>query len=211
MKKPSTTLELEMFGRERLSKHFFMRDFLYSDIASIHGFNNVPDNPDLAIEVGKKLCGELLEPLEERFGRVAIRSAFRSSEVNGFGNAMQLAKRKGYTCASKDKNFGHHIWDVPDKRGALGATACIVIPSFWDQFQDDGDWKILAWWVHDNLPYSEMEFYGLEKRWAFNLTWSEQPERSIYSYPGGYLTRPGKENHVGSHEKLWSGIEKAFR
>lgn len=55
-----------------------MREFLYSDIASVHGLNNVPDDLDLAIAAGARLCGELLEPLQERFGRIAIRSAYRS-------------------------------------------------------------------------------------------------------------------------------------
>ncbi|EHJ58682.1 hypothetical protein [Novosphingobium pentaromativorans] len=73
----------------RLSKSFFMRDFLFSDIAAVHGLNNLPDDPDLAIAAGTKLCEELLEPLQERFGRIAVRSAFRSCEVNGLGNEMQ--------------------------------------------------------------------------------------------------------------------------
>lgn len=31
-------MALTEFGRVRLSKTFFMRDFLFSDIASVHGF-----------------------------------------------------------------------------------------------------------------------------------------------------------------------------
>lgn len=74
MRKPTTVQALSDFGRVRLSKTFFMRDFLFSDIASVHGFNNVPDNPDLAIAAGTRLCEDLLEPLQDRFGRIAIRS-----------------------------------------------------------------------------------------------------------------------------------------
>ena len=59
-----TMRDLEDFGRIRLSCHFFMRDMLYSEIASVHGMRNVPDDhPELAVEVGKKLCSTLLEPL----------------------------------------------------------------------------------------------------------------------------------------------------
>jgi hypothetical protein len=105
MKKPTTVSGLTEFGRVRLSKRFFMRDFLFSDIASIHGFNNVPDDPDLAITVGTRLCEDLLEPLQDTFGRIAIRSAFRSVEVNGYGNDMQRAKKAGYTCASNPANY----------------------------------------------------------------------------------------------------------
>lgn len=186
-----------------------MRDFLYSDIAAIHGFANVPDNPDLAIAAGTRLCEDLLEPLQDRFGRIAVRSAYRSCEVNGFGSEMQRQKKKGYTCASNEANYAGHIWDRRDD-GLIGATACIVVPRFWDHFQADGDWQKLAWWIHDHLPYSSMYFYPTY--WAFNLTWFERPARMISSYtaPVGHLTKPGFDNHGGSHEAEWAGIEAAM-
>jgi hypothetical protein len=43
---------------------------------------NVPDDPKLAIHVGQRLCEELLEPLNATFGRIAVRSAYRSPTVN---------------------------------------------------------------------------------------------------------------------------------
>jgi len=209
MRKPTTVMSLTEFGRIRLSHTFFMRDFLFSDIASVHGFNNVPDNPDLAIAAGTRLCEDLLEPLQDRFGRIAIRSAYRSKEVNGFGNEMQRAGKAGYTCASNESNYAGHIWDERYE-GSMGATACIVVPGFWDKFQGEGDWRKLAWWIHDNLPYSGLYFFP--KYWAFNITWSEVPGRSISSYakPMGTLTAPGMANHAGSHESEWGGIEAAF-
>ena len=60
---PKTVRGLEEFGRVRLSRSFFMRDFLYSDISNRHGIPNIPDDPDLAVAAGKRLCEELLEPL----------------------------------------------------------------------------------------------------------------------------------------------------
>ena len=127
---------LDDFGRIRLSKSFFMRDFLYSEIANLHGIPNIPDDPDLAIEVGKHLCEELLEPLNATFGRIAIRSAYRSCEVNGFGNKTTKESRNKlrYNCAENTRNYGHHIWDRLDSDGCKGATACIVIPWFADRF-----------------------------------------------------------------------------
>ena len=76
---------LEDLGRVRLSKHYFMRDFLYSEVAVAHGIANVPDCAELAIRAGRGLCENLLEPLHSIFGHVTIRSAFRSANVNGFG------------------------------------------------------------------------------------------------------------------------------
>lgn len=168
MRRPASVASLAEFGRVRLSASFFMRDFLFSDIAAIHGFANVPGDPDLALAAGRKLCEELLEPLQDMFGRIAIRSAFRSSEVNRFGNERQKAGGAGYNCASNDRSRAGHIWDVRDAAGRMGATACIVVPSFWDRFQAKGDWRKMAWWVHDHLPYSEMEFFP--RYWAFNIT-----------------------------------------
>lgn len=102
---------LEEFGRIRLSRSFFMRDFLYSEIANFYGVANLPDSPDLAVEVGKRLCEDLLEPLNSTFGRIAIRSAYRSPEVNALGN------EKGHSCASNEKNYAGHIWDHLDAQG----------------------------------------------------------------------------------------------
>jgi hypothetical protein len=105
MKKPISMAALEKLGRVRLSKSFFMREFLYSEIANLHAMPNIPDDPDLAIEAGTRLCEDLLEPLQDRFGRIAIRSAYRTPEVNGFGN------RHNYSCARNESTWADHIWD----------------------------------------------------------------------------------------------------
>lgn len=207
MRKPTSVQTLTEFGRVRLSKTFFMRDFLHSEIAAVHGLLNVPDDPDLAIAAGTRLCEELLEPLQDTFGRIAVRSSFRSAEVNGFGNEAQRAGRAGYNCARNEANFAGHIWDRRDGAGNMGATACVVVPSVWDRFQAPGDWQRLAWWVHDHLPYSQMEFFP--RYFAFNLTWREnRPREGISSFaePKGWLTRPGMANFDGSHEDEWRAI-----
>lgn len=51
-----TVPSLTDLGRVQLSKSFFMRDMLYSEVAMIHGFNNAPDDPELAIKAGKRLA-----------------------------------------------------------------------------------------------------------------------------------------------------------
>jgi hypothetical protein len=78
MRAPKTVRSAEALGRVRLSRSFFMRDFLYSEIANVHRITNLPDDPDLAIAAGRRLCEDLLEPLQATFGRIAIRSAYRS-------------------------------------------------------------------------------------------------------------------------------------
>lgn len=195
MRAPKTVASLEELGRVRLSPNFFLRDFLYSEIAQMHGLRNVPDDPDLAIAAGKALCKNLLEPLQERFGTISIRSSYRSPEVNQFGNENDL------NCATNEKNYAHHIWDRRDAAGRMGATACIVVNRFIPYYERTGDWEAMAWWVHDHLPYSAMEFYP--RFAAFNLNWREEPLRRISSMippRRGVLTKPGMPNWEGRHE-----------
>lgn len=202
---------LDDFGRTQLSKSFYMRDFLYSEIANLHGIQNIPDDPELAIKAGTQLCENLLEPLQDTFGRISIRSAYRSATVNGFGNAQQLAGKAGYNCASNEKNFAHHIWDVRDAAGNMGATACIVIPWFAERYDSGGDWRSLAWWIHDHLPYSHLCFF--RTRAAMNINWNEKPERKIESKiaPRGILTKPGMANHEQDHSDLYVNFPKWTR
>src|SRR5215469_17681540 len=98
MHKPTSVRSLEQLGHVRLSPSFFMRDFLHSEIADLHGLPNIPDDPTLAIAAGRCLCEQLLEPLQSTFGRLAIRSAYRAPAVNAFGNAHRLS------CASNERN-----------------------------------------------------------------------------------------------------------
>ncbi|MFN8682748.1 hypothetical protein ACDP63_16640 [Paracoccus sp. P2] len=185
--------DIENFGRARLSKSFYMRDFLHSEISQFEGIPNLPSDPELAIRAGKRLCEDLLEPLQDTFGRIAIRSAYRSAIINDLGH------RKGYGCASNWRNFARHIWDVRDENGAFGATACIVIPWFADRYAAGEDWRALAWWIHDHLPYSEMCFYP--RLCAFNIAWHELPKRIIRSYiaPKGTLTTSDTHSSPCAH------------
>jgi hypothetical protein len=218
MKRPMSVTALNDFGRVRLSQHFYMRDFLFSDIAAIHGLGNIPDDPDLAIAAGSRLCEELLEPLQKAFGRVAIRSAYRSYEVNGLGNAMMREGKKGYNCAANDANFADHIWDRLDADNNMGATACIVLPEFVDAFPKPGDWTHLGWWIHDHLPYSSLYFFPTN--WACNVQWHEKPIRRIDSWAGwqsedgwkkqGTLTKPGMANNERGHEREWQPLTDHF-
>lgn len=200
MRTPQTVKSAEDLGRVRLSSSFFLRDFLHSEIATMHGFTNLPDNPDLAIAAGRQLCEQLLEPLQATFGRIAIRSAYRSPEVNAFGNL------NGHSCAVNEDNYAGHIWDYLDAQGHMGAMATIVIPWLVDRLDRGIDWPAMAWWIHDHLPYSELQFFP--KLRAFNIGWHEAPRRRITSYvaPRGLLTKPGMDNHAGDHSTLYPGF-----
>lgn len=173
---------LETLGRERLSRHFWMREFLCSEIGNLHEISNIPDNPDLALDRGRVFATTLLDPLEETFGRVFVRSGYRSARLNAYGNAQ------GLNCARNDYPLECHIWDLPD-RPVAGAS--IVIPWFADRYAQGRDWRDLAWWLHDHLDYSEIWFFP--KLCAFNIAWRPEPLRRIDSYiaPKGGLLKPG--------------------
>ena len=153
MKAPRSVRTAEDFGRVRLSPSFYMRDFLHSEIGDIHGISNLPDDPDLAIMAGKLLCEHLLEPLQATFGRIAVRSAYRSLAVNALGNARYKS------CGSNERNAARHIWDRRDRHGFIGAMASIVVPWFADRYAAGASWQAMAWWIHDHLPYSELQFF----------------------------------------------------
>ncbi|MBM7454600.1 hypothetical protein HNR62_000429 [Oceanisphaera litoralis] len=200
MRSPQSVKALEELGRVRLSDSFFMRDFLYSEISQIERIPNIPEYPDIAIEAGRGLCQEVLEPIQAALGRVSIRSGYRSPAVNAKG----AENKNQYNCSSNESNYAHHIWDYRDKNGEIGATACIVVNSFVDYYEKTEDWQALAWWIHDNVPgYSSLYFFP--KLAAVNIRWSPTPEKWIKSYvpPKGTLTKPGEESHNGSHETLY--------
>ena len=186
MRRPQSMWSLETLGRVRLSRHFFMREFLYSEIANFHQLQNIPDHPDLAIETGRAFCTQILDPLEDTFGRVAVRSGYRSAALNTFGNEHKL------NCARNDYPQECHIWDRGSGAEAI-AGASIVIPWFVDRYEAGRDWRDLAWWIHDHVPYSEMWFFP--KLCAFNISWRPEPWRQISSYiaPRGTLLKRGAE------------------
>ena len=202
MKSPKSVKSLETLGRVQLSKSFFMRDFLYSEISQIENIPNVPDHPDVAIEAGKALCENVLEPIQDALGRICIRSAFRSCAVNAKG----AENRNQYNCSRNESNYAGHIWDMKDSKGFIGATACIVVPSFLPYYKETGNWQTLAWWVHDNVPeYSSMYFFP--KLAAFNVTWYQgEPKKVINSYiePKGCLTKLGMSNQEEWHSGIYA-------
>ena len=208
MRRPKSVAALDTLGRVRLSQHFYLREFLYSEIANLHGIPNIPDDPDLCIAAGRGLCENLLEPLQAVFGRIALRSGYRSAAVNGFGSERQRAGHGGYPCGSNRMNRAAHIWDQRDDRG-MGAMVTVVIPWFADRYAAGADWRALAWWIHDHLPYSTLYFFP--KNAAFNLGWHEVPVRRIDSYvaPRGCLTKPGMANWGGSHAEWYAGFPEA--
>jgi hypothetical protein len=205
MRMPGSVRTLEDLGRVRLSENFFMRDFLYSEVASLYGIPNIPDDPELAIEAGRALCANLIEPLREKFGRVSIRSAYRSAEV------ARICNERGHNCAKPETERANHIWDRRDAEGCSGAMATIVVHALIPYYDATGHWEAMAWWVHDHLPYSEQQYFP--RYAAFNLGWREVPKRRISSFippRRGLLTKAGMANQEGTHARDYAAFLRSL-
>jgi hypothetical protein len=83
----------------------------------------------------------------------------------------------------------------------------VVVPWFADHYAAGVDWRAMAWWIHDHLPYSQLQFFP--KLAAFNIGWRERPRRRIDSFiaPRGCLTRPGMTNQSGDHSRHYPGSD----
>ena len=125
-----------------------------------------------------------LDPNAMLAGRLAIRSGYRAPDLNAYGNAHRL------NFARNDNPLECHIWDRDSGAAAIAGTS-LVIPWFADRYARGRDWRDLAWWLHDHLPYSDLWFFP--KLAAFNLVWRPEPLRTISSYiaPRGTLLRAG--------------------
>lgn len=203
---PKTYAGLDKLGRIPLSKHFHLREFLYSEVAIFHNIPNVPDRIEDAVMAGSKLCELLLEPLQEKFGRIHVRSGYRSQKVNEAG--------KEKNCATN--NDGFHTWDRPHDKHGIGATACISIPSLSEKVMSgEIEYQAIAWWIVDHLPdWSFIEFFSTPSDIAFaneicfNIGWHQHPMHSITSWRGGprnlHATIPDAE----TRKLMWGKIDK---
>src|SRR5437588_1124399 len=110
-------------------------------------------------------------PVKANVGHTSPHRATTSPAVNALGN------EKGHSCASNESNFAGHIWDHLDGDGLRGATACVAVPWFADLYAQGADWRAMAYWIHNHLPYSSLQFFP--KLAAFNINWHEKPKRTV--------------------------------
>lgn len=189
-----------------------MREMLYSEVANFHGLANIPDDPDLAVAVGRHLCREILEPLRRTFGHVTVRSAFRAAAVNAYCNRRYVESNgddTGYYCSDNSYSAARHIWDLRDEKGYMGGTVTIIIPWYLPRFERSGDPRPLAWWIKDHIgAYAELIFFP----WlcAFNIRWYEGPSDQAIIIDDGrevkLLTKRSMANFDDDHAALYDGF-----
>ena len=217
MRSPASVAELTELGRVRLSKHFFMREMLYSEVGNHYGVPNVPEDPALAVAAGRALCEKLLEPMYEAFGGVVVRSAYRSPTLNDFCHRKYVAGETACYCSDNVYSAGRHIWDRRDGAGYLGATASVLVPAYLDLYEESSDCDPLAWWIRDHLPeYAEVTFYPWQC--VFNIRWYEgASDQAIYEDAGPnmgedrLITRKGMDDFDGDHRDRYAALEPILR
>ena len=184
---------LEDLGRVRLSENFFMRDFLYSEVANLYGIPNIPDDPDLAIETGRALCENLLEPLREKFGRISIRSAYRCREV------ARVCNERGHNCAKPEIGARQPHLGPARRRGLLRRDGddhrARLHPLLSGDRPLGGDGVVGA------RPPALFAMQFFPKFAAFNLGWREVPKRRITSYDPA-AARPADQGRHGEPVRL---------
>ncbi|MGB0784938.1 MAG: hypothetical protein ACPGRH_02140 [Alphaproteobacteria bacterium] len=183
----SSFRRLDLLGKERLSKHFQFRQFLYSEAAIALGLINEPDDPELALEAGRKLCENILEPLVDTFGPIIVRSGYRSSTVNAAAN------KNGMGCGPNPGNYAYHIWDRRNAAGQMGAAACIIVPAFNEGATKHQTWEDFAWWLDETFDHNGIEFF--RRDFAFNIGWAEVGDPYIFT------TRDGSRYIKGPNQK----------
>ena len=95
----------------------------------------------------------------------------------------------------------------------MGACATIVVHALIPWYERTGRWEAVAWWIHDHLPYDELEFFP--KYAAFNYCHGDRQRRRIRSYipPAARLadqTRHGERHWRSLRQNMQSG-SRAWR
>ena len=115
-----TPEQYEALARVRLSKHYILRDFLFSTECAARGLSNYPEDPDMVIRAGKALCEKLLEPIRERWGHVITTFGYQSREDIEWGWS------KGRREANRHSS-SPHMWDRKCWGEAIYAR-CDILP-----------------------------------------------------------------------------------
>ena len=151
----------------RLSENFFLRDFLHSEIADFYGCRTFRTIRNWRSPPARDCAKNCWSRLQRTFGRLHIRSGYRSRAVNEFGNRNKL------NCSTNAASAADHIWDMRDAEAAWVRRPAWSCHGSGTGAQHVGGWQALAWWIHDHLPYASLCFFP--KLWAVNIQWHERP------------------------------------
>jgi hypothetical protein len=143
--------DFEAYTRTRLSKHYILRDFLYSTEAEILGLSNRPsDDPEMVVASGKALCERVLEPLWAQFGPITITFGYQSRDV-----LEATSTTKSPTSSSPHQwdrgTFGKEIYARVDilPQAVVDGTITKLAYAHWMMYNLDID--LLMSWHHSQV------------------------------------------------------------
>jgi hypothetical protein len=186
--------EYDAFTRTRLSKHFLLREFLYSSDSEFRGLSNMVDDRDAVVRAGKALCENILEPITEKFGKPFITFAYQAK--NGIEADWSLAKRKEHPRSSSP-----HCWDRKTFGDSIYCRVDILPACVEDgevSKHDFGHWCMMNLNVDLLMMWKRSNVYC--------ITYSEfRPRRVWLEWGSTDLGQPKRETLMGAEywQEVW--------
>ena len=96
-----------------------------------------------------------------------------------------------------------------DNDGYLGGTVTVFVPAYLEHYRKTGDYRPLAWWIHDHIDdYAELFFF--RNLCAFNIRWYQGPaEKAIWFLDPpvrSLLIKADMGGFDGDHGQFYRGI-----
>jgi hypothetical protein len=175
----------ENLALTRLSKHFILRDFLFSTESAVLGLSNLPADTEMVIRSGQALCEKVLEPILARFGEFSITFGYQCRKAIEYGwNADKY---------NNPHSSNPHQWD----RGTFGheVYARVDILPFCVEDGEVGKYEF-AHWCMMNLDVD------LLMQWHHSngccITISPQPRRVWLEWGRASRGEPKRTDHMGT-------------
>ena len=181
-----TPEQYEALARVRLSKHYILRDFLFSTECAARGLSNYPEDPDMVIRAGKALCEKVLEPIRERWGHLITTFGYQSREGIEWG--WSKARRE-----SNRHSSSPHMWDRKCWGEAIYAR-CDILPIC----VEDGEVSKHEFgrWLMHNLDLDLCMMWRRSN--VFCLTISPRPRRVWVLWGNPQIGEPKQEMLMGA-------------
>jgi hypothetical protein len=189
--KPSPA-QYEALALVRLSKHFIMRDMLFSTESAARGFTNYPEDPAMVIRAGKALCETLLEPIRQHWGHFFITFGYQSREGIEYG--WSAAKREANVHSSNPHQLDRKTW------GDAVYARCDILP----MCVEDGDVSKTEFghWLMHHLDLDLCMTWTRSN--VFCLTISPLPRRVWLEWGNPLIGEPKQRTIMGTH--YWQNV-----
>lgn len=194
--------EYDVFSRTRLSKHFILREFLYSSDSEFRGLSNMVDDREAVIRAGKAMCLNILEPITERFGKPFVTFGYQAK--NGIEADWSSAKRK-----DKPRSSSPHCWDRKTF-GDLIYCRVDILPVC----VEDGEVSKheFGQYLMHNLNVDLLMTFKRSN--TFCITYSEyRPRRVWVEWGSPEMGQPKRETFMGAEywQQVWNKLPEELR